>query len=128
MATGVAVSPNRESDRGNALIFGALGAALAAGTSYVLYQDDPRNYKLDHMLMGKINLNDAELPVEMDKKGVHPVPVMKMPKKLQDKVVRQHLIKHKSREQFIQKGESTYYIPSFDIFEHSYENTFRGDK
>ena len=130
-ATGKALSPNKSSNGGNMAFFALGGAAIAAGIGYALYQDDPRNYKLKHMLLGK-NLNlevgDLEVNAELDQKKIYHVPIIPLPEKLKEKVGKQYLIKHRAREQFIKKGKKTFYIPSFNVFEHSYSEIAGSDE
>ena len=52
---GSALSPNKESRQANALIWGLVGAGVAAGAGYLLYKEDPRNYKLKNMLGENVN-------------------------------------------------------------------------
>ena len=123
VASGAALSPNRDSRGGNMLLFGLGGAALAAGIGYALYQDDPRNYKLKHMLLGEkldIDLGDLKIAARLDQDQSYRVPLIPLPNKLKDKVSRQYLMQYHSREKFIKKGTKTYYVPSFSVFEHSY--------
>ena len=49
--TGVLISPNRTSDVPNAVLFGAIGAGLSVLIAYLVYGDDPRNYRLNNMLL-----------------------------------------------------------------------------
>ena len=121
--TGKASSPNRASDGGNVVLFGLGGAAIAAGIGYALYRDDPRNYKLKHMLLGKnldLEVGDLEVHANLDQQKTYHVPLIPLPEKLKEKVGKQYLIEHRAREQFIKKGKKTFYIPSFNVFEHSY--------
>ena len=129
-ATGILVSPNKQSHKGNALIFGLAGAGLGALASYILYQDDPRNYRLSSMLTGtdkregprklEIALGAIKIDAKLDKKEAYRIPVKKLPEKLKGKVGRPYLIKYQSKERVMRKGEKTYYLPSFDIYEYSY--------
>ena len=58
--SGVILSPNKESQGANAALFGFIGASAAGLTSYALYKDDPRNYKLNHMLEYRPVSNSSE--------------------------------------------------------------------
>ena len=134
-AAGTLLSPDKESRGGNALIFGLLGAAVVAVTGAALYQDDPRNYKLKHMLENhsphdEMNPNDLEIGLgqikidaDLKKNEAYEVPLKKLPKELEGKVNKQFLIKYQSKERYIKKGNKTFYIPAFDVYEHAY-----GDK
>ena len=134
-ATGSLLSPDKESRGANALLFGLLGAAIAAVTGAALYQDDPRNYKLKHMLENHsphvdVNPNDLEIGLgqikidaDLKKNTAYEVPLKKLPKELEGKVNKQFLIKYQSKERYIKKGNKTFYIPAFDVYEHAY-----GDK
>ena len=124
-ASGVALSPNKKSNKGNALIFGLATAVLAAGVGYALYQDDPRNYQLKHMLLGQstkldINLGTFNINAKLDKKEAYSIPVKKLPAKLKGIVNQQYLIKHRSKERVIKQRGRTFYIPAFEAYEHSY--------
>ena len=123
-ATGAMLSPNRESIKGNGIIFGILGAGIAAGIGRALYKDDPRNYKLKHMLLGKreieIPLGETSFNAKLNSRAIYPVPLMKLPKGLKGKVGKQYLIKHRSKERVIKKDGKTLIVPAFDVYEHSY--------
>ena len=47
--------------------------------------------------------------------------------KLKGKVKKQYVIKYQSKERYLNKGNKTFYIPPFQIYEHSYES-LEGDK
>lgn len=133
-SAGTALSPNPESRGANAAVFGAIGAGVAALTGYALYKEDPRNYKLRNMLIPPKDLKEADLnPNELElglgqlkinailkKEEAYKVPVKELPKELKGKVNQQFLIKYQSKERYIKKNNKTYYIPSFQIFEHAY--------
>ena len=123
---GSALSPNKESRQANALIWGLVGAGVAAGAGYLLYNEDPRNYKLKNMLRDNV---DKSIEIDMgalqinawpEKKEAYKVPVVNLPKELKGKVGSQWVIKHQSKERYINQGKKTYYIPPFVIYEHSY--------
>ncbi len=129
-AAGVLLSPNKESRGANALVFGLIGASVAALTGYTLYQDDPRNYKLKHMLKDnkpinpneiELGLGDIKIDANLEKKEAYKVPVKDLPKELKGKVNKQYLIKYKSKERYVKKGNKTFYIPAFEVFEHAYD-------
>lgn len=133
-AGGVMLSPNKESQGANAAVFGLIGAGVAALTGYALYKDDPRNYKLDNMLLDEkkkeinpneleIGLGDFKIDASLDKQEAYEVPVKELPEKLRGKVNRQYLIKYQSKERYIKKGSKTYYVPAFEIYEHAYGET-----
>ena len=134
--SGAVLSPDKESQGGNAAIFGLIGAGIAGLAGYALYKDDPRNYKLDNMLLDdgkkKVDLDPNLVPIglenltigaELNKNEAYEVPLKKLPKELQGKVNKQFLIKYQSKERYIKKGNKTYYVPAFDIYEHGYSNT-----
>lgn len=133
---GALLSPNKESKGANAAVFGLIGAGVAALTGYALYKDDPRNYKLDNMLMdqkkplSEINPNELEIGLgnlkidaNLNKTEAYEVPVKSLPEKLKGKVNKQYLIKYQSKERYVKKGAKTFYIPAFDIYEHAYGDT-----
>lgn len=133
---GAVLSPNNESRGANAAVFGLLGAGVAALAGYALYQDDPRNYKLDNMLMDEketkvpynpneieIGLGNLNIDANLDKKEAYKVPVKELPEQLKGKVNRQYLIKYQSKERYVKKGSKTFYIPAFDVYEHAYGET-----
>ncbi len=130
--SGVVLSPDQESQPFNAAVFGLIGAGIAGLTGYALYKDDPRNYKLKQMLLPKkevdtssveINLGNLLIDAKLSKKEKYRVPLKKLPKALQGKVNRQFLIKYQSKERYVKKGNKTFYIPAFDIYEHGYSET-----
>jgi hypothetical protein len=134
---GALLSPNEKSRGANAAVFGLIGAGVAALAGYALYKDDPRNYKLKNMLRDqeKINPNEIELGLgdikidaSLEKKESHKVPVTELPKKLRGKVNQQYLIKYQSKERYVRKGNKTFYIPSFEVFEHAYSQQTKGEK
>jgi len=134
-ATGALLSPNKASQGANAAVFGLIGAGVAALTGYALYQDDPRNYKLQNMLMDEmpkakadpreleIGLGNFKIDASLAKQEAYEVPVRELPEKLKGKVNKQYLIKYQSKERYIQNGSKTFYIPAFDVYEHAYGET-----
>ena len=129
---GAMLSPNKSSQGANAAVFGLIGAGVAALTGYALYQDDPRNYKLQNMLMDEapkakldpreleIGLGDLKIDASLSKQEAYEVPVKELPEKLKGKVGKQYLIKYQSKERYIKNGAKTFYIPAFDVYEHAY--------
>ena len=123
---GTALSPNQESRLANVVVFGLVGAGIAGGVGYLLYKDDPRNYKLNNMLLEhspedlELDLETIKINMGLNKKEAYIVPVKDLPKPLKGKVGKQFVIKHESKEQYLQKGPKTYYIPKFSIYEHTY--------
>ena len=139
-SAGALLSPDVESRGANAVIFGLVGASVAALAGYALYQDDPRNYKLDNMLLDPAkpeNPHELELGppqfkinAKLESQETYQVPVKDLPPALLGKVNKQYLIKYESKEQYLKKGNKTFYVPAFDIYEHAYgENmqTLEGD-
>jgi hypothetical protein len=133
---GYALSPDKESQGANAAIFGVVGAGLSALIGYALFEDDPRNQKLNHMLEERKNLNpnslgldlgDLKIEANLSKEGVYKTPTMELPDELKGKVKKQYVIKYESKERYLHKGSKTYYIPSFKIFEHAYDEAL-GEK
>lgn len=132
---GTVLSPNKESRGANAAVFGLIGAGAAALAGYALYKDDPRNYKLDNMLMDdkkvqhidpnqfEIGLGNLKIDANLTKEEAYKVPVKELPEKLKGKVNRQYLIKYQSKERYVRKGSKTFYIPAFDVYEHAYGET-----
>jgi len=125
--TGALLSPNKESQGANAAVFGLIGAGVAAMTGYALYKDDPRNYKLKNMLMPIEDKGNLEIPLgnitlgaHLEKLEKHKVPITKLPEKLVGKVNQQYLIKYQSKERYVKKGNKTFYIPAFEVYEHAY--------
>jgi hypothetical protein len=134
---GALLSPNEKSRGANAAVFGLIGAGVAALAGYALFQDDPRNYKLKNMLRDQKNLNPNEIELglgnikidaNLEKKETHKVPVTDLPKELRGKVNQQFLIKYQSKERYVRKGNKTFYIPSFEVFEHAYNQQTEGEK
>jgi hypothetical protein len=127
---GYALSPDKESQGANAAIFGVLGAGLSALIGYALFEDDPRNQKMNHMLEERKGLNpnslgldlgDLKIEANLSKEGVYKTPSMELPDELKGKVKKQYVIKYESKERYLHKGNKTYYVPSFKIFEHAYD-------
>lgn len=135
-AAGVMLSPNEESRGANAAVFGLVGAGIAAMAGYALYKDDPRNYKLEQMLIDKekknisydpneieIGLGNFKIDANLKKEEAYKVPLKDLPEKLKGKVNKQFLIKYQSKERYVKKGNKTFYIPAFDVYEHAYGET-----
>ena len=134
---GALLSPDKESTGFNTAIFGLTGAAVTALAGYMMYEDDPRNKKLKNMLMPdgekkrpgmvEIDLGDLKIEAQMDKKEAYKVPLKKLPEALRGKVKKQYLIKYESKERYINSGSKTFYIPAFEIYEHSYDEKIGGE-
>lgn len=132
---GAILSPNPESRGANAVIFGLLGATIAGLSGYALYEDDPRNKKLPNMLTPNTNPNELELDMgnikldaKLSKKEAYSMPKKSLPKELMGKVKEQYLIKYQSKERYLNKGNKTFYIPSFEIYEHAYSEIGDNDE
>lgn len=129
--SGVMLSPNQESKGANAALFGVIGAGVAALAGYILYKDDPSNYKLKNMLLPKekefnpgeidIGLGNLNIQANLEKSVGYKVPLKELPEKLKGKVNQQYLIKYQSKERYVKNGNKTFYIPAFEIYEHSYD-------
>lgn len=135
-AAGALLSPDKKSRGANAAVFGLIGAGIAALAGYALYQDDPRNYKLKNMLRDEkelnpsgieIGLGDIKIDANLEKKEAHKVPVTELPEQLRGKVNQQYLIKYQSKERYVRKGNKTFYIPAFEVFEHAYNQQTEGE-
>ncbi|MBT4789937.1 MAG: hypothetical protein HON90_00070 [Halobacteriovoraceae bacterium] len=129
-STGYLLSPDEESRGANAAVFGIVGAGISALVGYSLYEDDPRNKKLNHLLEKKepldpnslgIDLGQLKIDAKLSQGDVYKSPSKKLPKKLRGKIKEQYIIKYQSKERYVNKGDKTYYIPSFEIYEHAYE-------
>ena len=134
-SAGMLLSPDKKSKGANVAVFGLIGAGVAALTGYALYKDDPRNYKLKNMLRDKkeldpnlieLGLGDLKIDANLERKKIYKVPVTDLPNALVGKVNKQYLIKYQSKERHIKKGHKTYYVPAFDIYEHSYDEGLGG--
>ncbi len=130
-ASGYVLSPNKESQGFNTAVFGIVGAAAAALIGYSMYEDDPRNKKLNHILEKKdplgpntlgLDLNDLKIEAHLDQGQKYETPVKELPKELEGKVKKQYIIKYQSKERYLNKGNKTFYIPSFQIYEHAYDD------
>ena len=129
-AGGYVLSPDEESRAANSAIFGLIGAGLATLIGYSMYEDDPRNQKLNHMLLPKkLNENEMQLDLggikidaSLEKGETFKTPRKELPEKLRGKVKEQFIIKYESKERYVNKGNKTFYVPSFEIYEHAYEN------
>ena len=129
--SGALLSPDKQSQGANMAVFGLIGAGVGALTGYALYKDDPRNYKLKNMLLpdGKpinpgeidIGLGNLKIQANLQKMEGYQVPMKELPEKLKGKVKKQYLIKYQSKERYVKNGNKTFYIPAFEIFEHSYD-------
>ena len=126
---GALLSPDKESQGANAAIFGLVGAGVAALAGYGLYNEDPRNQKLKPMLDMKIDdpnkvdldLDGLNIEASLSQSDKYLSPKMELPKELEGKIKQQYLIKYQSKERYINKGNKTYYIPPFQIYEHAYD-------
>jgi hypothetical protein len=135
--SGYVLSPDQESRGANAAVFGIVGAGISALVGYAMYEDDPRNQKLNHLLEPKkpldpnqidINLGDLKIDAKLKPEGIYKTPKKELPEKLKGKVKEQYLIKYQSKERYVNKGEKTYYIPSFEVYEHAYEKLGEEDE
>ena len=129
-SAGYLLSPDEESRGANAAVFGIVGAGISALVGYALYADDPRNQKLSHMLEPKeeidpnklgITLGDLRIDASLAPKDKFSTPKKELPEKLKGKIKEQYIIKYQSKERYLNKGDKTYYIPSFEVYEHAYE-------
>jgi len=136
-ASGYVLSPDKESKGANSLIFGVVGAAIMGTAGYLLYEEDPRNKKLKPMIDGfrglkenqvGIDLGGIKIEASLDKGDVYSSPKKALPKELQGKVKDQFIIKYQSKERYINKDNKTYYVPSFEIYEHAYESLGEKDE
>ena len=132
---GYSLSPDNESRAANAAIFGVVGAGVAALAGYSLYKDDPRNMKLKHMLEKPKRDGEIELDLEgininanLEQSEFYKSPSKDLPEKLRGKIKEQFIIKYQSKERYVNQGDKTYYIPSFEIYEHAYENLGEQDE
>ena len=134
--SGVVFSPNKESRNGNALIFGAAGAAGGALLSHYLYTNDPENRDLKQMMIPNDPLKkNSEVPLfdfSPELKNIKPelsfkpvkkyeVPIEKLPESLQGKVKKQYLLEYESEAKTIQYQGKTIEISPFKAYEHVYE-------
>ncbi len=133
---GYLLSPDKQSRGVNAALFGLVGAGIAALAGYSMYEDDPRNKKLSHMLEEPIplgpntlglDLDDLKIEASLSKEEAYKTPLKDLPEELKGKVKKQYVIKYQSKERYLNKGNKTFYIPPFQIYEHSYES-LEGDK
>ena len=135
-AGGYVLSPDDESRAANAAVFGVVGAGVAALLGYSMYQDDPRNTKLNHMLVPKklkenemeLDLGGIKIDANLEKGETFKTPTKELPEKLRGKVKEQFIIKYQSKERYVNKGNKTFYVPSFEIYEHAYENMEGSDE
>jgi len=102
-------------------------AGVAALTGYALYQDDPKNYKLQNMLMDEapkakldpreleIGLGDLKIDASLSKQEAYEVPVKELPEKLKGKVGKQYLIKYQSKNATskMERRPSTFLLLTF---------------
>ncbi len=135
-SAGYLLSPDKPSRGVNAAIFGLVGAGVAALAGYSLYEEDPRNKKLNHLLDPQDAIDSGSLELDLDnlridanlsKEETYKTPVKELPPQLKGKIKKQYVIKYQSKERYLNKGNKTFYIPPFQIYEHSYES-LEGDK
>lgn len=134
--SGVVFSPNKESRNGNALVFGAMGAASGALLSYYFYTNDPENRDLKQMMIPNDPLKkNVEVPLfdfNPELKNIKPelsfkpikkyeVPIEKLPESLQGKVKKQYLLEYETEAKTIQYQGKTIEIEPFKAYEHVYE-------
>lgn len=135
--SGVVFSPNKESRNGNALVFGAVGAAGGALLAHYLYTTDPENRDLKQMMIPDDPLKNksSEVPLfdfSPELKNIKPeltfkpikkyeVPIEKLPEELKGKVKRQYLLEYETEAKTIQYQGKTIEISPFKAYEHVYE-------
>jgi len=128
-ASGFVLSPNTESRGANTAVFGLIGGVVTGLVGYALYKADPRNNKLNHMLLDNkvdpnkidIGFNNFNIKADLKKQEAYKIPLKNLPPKLKGKVKQQFVIKYTSKERYVQKGDKTFYIPAFDVYENSYD-------
>lgn len=132
---GSALSPDAYSRPYNAAVFGGVGVVAGALVGHLLYQDDPRNKKLDNILLDdeqklnhsrknedeKLAVGPVAIEMNFSPKERSDIPQVDLPDKLKDKVAKPYLIKHTSPETYLEKDGHTYYIPPVEIYEHTTE-------
>jgi hypothetical protein len=136
--SGAVFSPNKESIKGNALVFGAIGAGAGALLAHYFYTNDPENRDLAQMMIPELAPTTKKEETGLfdfhpELKNIHPelnfkpvkkyeVPIEKLPENLIGKVKKQYLLEYESEPQTIQYEGKTINIESFKAFEHVYEN------
>lgn len=127
--SGSVFSPNERSRNKNIALFGAIGALAGGYLGGKIYKEDPRNKKLKPMLdmnrdINQVNfgLDGININANLNPSEKYLSPQINLPKHLEGKVKKQYLIKYKAKERYINKGNKTYYIPPFEVYEHAYND------
>lgn len=125
---GSMLSPNKESRKMNAVVWGAAGAAGGAVLGKVFWEDAPENKPLKPMLdepkaslpLPKIELSQLSPIVSGDIKASpvkqYDVPTEPLPDGLKEYVKKQTLIEHRTEKKVIKQDGKTYVFPEGQKF------------
>lgn len=124
---GSALSPDKYSRTGNALIFGGMGALLGAGLGYLFFKDDPENRDLPTMIYEEDISKSVEglspTVIKPEKSSVYRVDSLNLPSNLKDKIQNPSIIEHQipERSEKLGNGRSVI-IEGHKAWEVSFED------
>lgn len=117
--SGRALSPNKESKNANLLFGCAIGGAITAGVSHLLYEDNPLNKTLPPMKLDKtdeinqstIDLGKIQLNLNPKAVSKHPIPIENLPDDMKRFVDTPYVIKHYQPPTTIKEKNKIIYLP-----------------
>lgn len=127
---GHTLSPDKESDTFNALLWGSVGGLVGSGLAYLLRADDPDNQEMKQMIRpDKSNESFTPLKEDFGFQLIRPsesksyvVPNESMPDRLKGKVKKQVITEHIVQERVEKKdGGKTIVYPETKVYEYDYE-------
>lgn len=132
---GAIFSPEQESTNKNAYLFGLIGAALGAGTAYLLHGESARPTAKTPMILEDRTQDKESIPLfdfSPELKGMkqevnfkplkkYEVPQEELPPELQGKVKKQFIIEYESPERTLEINNRTIEIGPLKAWEHVYE-------
>lgn len=127
---GHTLSPDRESDAFNTVVWGLVGGVVGAGISYLLRADDPDNQEMKQMLRkDALSINNPPLVEDFGFQLIPPsdsksfvVPDQTIPERLKGRVKKQIVTEHIVQERIEKKeGGKTIVYPETKVYEYDFE-------
>lgn len=129
-SAGYALSPNKESDAFNSVVWGVVGSFIGAGIGYLLSADDPDNQEMKQMIRKEKFREELE-PLNDDfgfklivptKSESFVAPDQLLPERLKGKIKKQIITEHILMER-IEKKENgkTLIYPETKVYEYDFE-------